>query len=155
MGSIFNEDFRDFIQALNDNEVDYILVGGISVILHGHSRVTGDMDIWVDKTSENYKKLAKAFYQFKMPVFDMTEENFLHHQDWDVFKFGRKPVAIDIMTKVKGLDFKTSLGLSTIFEDGDLKIRTIHINSLIEAKRAAGRLKDLDDIEQLQKHKKK
>ena len=44
MGNIFNDDFIEFIQVLNHNEVEYILVGGFSVILHGHSRVTGDMD---------------------------------------------------------------------------------------------------------------
>ena len=155
MGNIFNEDFRDFIQSLNDNKVDYILVGGISVILHGHSRVTGDMDIWVDRTKENYQKLLLAFFQFKMPVFDMTEDNFLNHEDWDVFKFGRKPVAIDIMTKVKGLEFKEAFDLSTIFDVENLKVRTIHISSLIESKKAAGRFKDLDDIEQLTKKIKK
>ncbi|SFQ33436.1 hypothetical protein [Parafilimonas terrae] len=47
MGNILNEDFRDFINALNNNQVKYSLVGGFAVILHGHSRVTGDMDIWV------------------------------------------------------------------------------------------------------------
>jgi len=151
MGNIFNADFKDFIQALNDNDVDYILVGGFAVILHGHSRVTGDMDIWVNRTEENYKKLMKAFYQFQMPAFDMTKENFLNHEDWDVFKFGRKPVAIDIMTKVKGLDFDECFKLSKIFEVESLSIRTLHLNNLIQAKKEAGRLKDLDDIEQLTK----
>ena len=79
MGNIFNEDFRDFISALNNNEVEYILVGGYSVILHGYSRTTGDMDIWVKKTKENYLKLLAAFNQFKMPVFDMTEKKFLNN----------------------------------------------------------------------------
>ena len=46
MGNIFNKDFRDFITALNNNDVEYILVGGYSVILHGYSRTTGDMHIW-------------------------------------------------------------------------------------------------------------
>lgn len=151
MADIFQDDFRDFIQALNDNKVSYILVEGFAVILHGHARVTGDMDIWVERTEENYRKLVKAFYQFHMPVFDMTKENFLHHEELDVFKFGRKPVAIDIMTKVKGLDFKECFMLSREFEDGDLKIRTLHLNHLLQAKKEAGRLKDLDDIEQLAK----
>lgn len=151
MGDIFQDDFRDFIQALNDNDVSYILVGGFAVILHGHARVTGDMDIWVERTEENYKKLVRAFNQFYMPVFDMTKENFLSHEEWDVFKFGRKPVAIDIMIKVKGLDFKECFILSQEFEDGDLKIRTLHLNHLLQAKKEAGRLKDLDDIEQLTK----
>ena len=149
MGDIFQDDFRDFIQSLNDQQVNYILVGGFAVILHGHARVTGDLDIWVERTEENYHRLLKAFRQFHMPVFDMTKENFLHHENWDVFKFGRKPVAIDIMTKVKGLIFKECYDLSTFFEDQELKVRTLHLNHLLEAKRKAGRLKDLDDIQQL------
>lgn len=151
MGNIFQDDFRDFITTLNDQQVSYILVGGFAVILHGHARVTGDLDIWVERTEENYNKLLKAFHQFHMPVFDMTKDNFLHHENWDVFKFGRKPVAIDIMTKVKGLDFKECFAHSTIFEDQDLKVRTLQRNHLLEAKKKAGRLKDLDDIEQLTK----
>ncbi len=151
MGNIFNDDFRDFIRALVNADVDYILVGGFSVILHGHSRVTGDMDIWVEKTEENYKKLLKAFQEFKMPVFDMTRENFLTHKQWDVFKFGRKPTAIDIMTAVKGLDFKECFAISKIYEVDEITVRTLHLNDLIKAKKEAGRLKDLDDIDQLTK----
>lgn len=96
MGNIFNDDFRDFIQCLNDCNVEYILVGGYSVILHGYSRTTGDMDIWVRKTGDNYIKLVKAFNQFQMPVFDMTLENFLNHPSWDVYSFGIPPVSIVI-----------------------------------------------------------
>jgi hypothetical protein len=106
MGNIFNDDFRDFLNALNTQEVRYVLVGGFSVILHGYSRTTGDMHIWVERTKENYQKLKQAFLQFGMPVFDMTEDNFLSHPNWDVFTFGIPPVAIDVMVKVKGLDFE-------------------------------------------------
>ena len=150
MGNIFNEDFRDFISALNDTNVKYILVGGYSVILHGYSRTTGDMDIWVDRTAENYSKLLLAFHQFKMPVFDMTEDNFLHHPDWDVFTFGTPPVAIDLMVKIKGLDFEKCYADSVLFDDGDLKIRTIHKSDLIEAKKSTARPKDLNDLENIE-----
>ncbi len=149
MGNIFNDDFREFISALNNSEVRYILVGGFSVILHGYSRTTGDMDIWVERTSENYTLLKRAFQEFGMPVFDMTEENFLEHPVWDVFTFGIPPVAIDIMVKVKGLDFNTAYAESIIFEDENLKIRTLHLNQLIEAKRESGRPKDLDDLQNI------
>src|SRR5882757_8329870 len=107
MGNIFSEDFRDFLSALNKQEVRYLLVGGFAVILHGYSRTTGDMDIWVERTPENYLRIKKAFLQFGMPVFDMTENNFLSHPNWDVFTFGIPPVAIDLMVKVKGLEFET------------------------------------------------
>ena len=150
MGNIFNDDFKDFLIALNDQQVRYILVGGFSVILHGYSRTTGDMDIWVDRTAENYLKLERAFYQFGMPLFDMTEKNFLSHPEWDVFTFGIPPVAIDIMVKVKGLNFDDCYEKSIFFEDDDLKIRTIHKENLIEAKRSSGRAKDLNDLENIE-----
>ena len=146
---IFNEDFRDFLTALNKNEVEYIVVGGYSVILHGYSRTTGDLDIWVNKEKENYFKLVKAFKEFNMPVFDMTEDNFLKNPELNVFTYGRPPSSIDIMTDVKGLNFNETFKTSQIVEVADLKVRLIALNQLLTAKRAAGRHKDLDDIENL------
>lgn len=119
------------------------------MILHGYSRTTGDMDIWVDRNKENYQRLRLAFEDFGMPVFDMTEENFLVHPVWDVFTFGVPPVAIDIMLKVKGLDFEETYNNAVIFEDDDLQIRTIHKSQLLKAKKHSNRPKDIDDIQNL------
>ena len=149
MGNIFNEDFEDFITALNNNEVEYILVGGYSVILHGYARTTGDLDIWVNKEKGNYHKLVKAFEEFKMPVFEMTEDNFLKNPEFNVFTFGKPPRCIDIMTDVKGLNFDQTFEISGFIEVENLKVRLIHINHLLESKKAAGRHKDWDDIEHL------
>lgn len=149
MGNIFNEDFREFIKALNHNKVRYILVGGFAVILHGYARTTGDMDIWVERSKTNYNHLKKAFEEFGMPVFDMTEKNFLSHPIWDVFTFGVPPIAIDIMVKVKGLDFEDNFHNAVIFEDDGIEIRTLHKTRLIEAKKQSGRHKDLDDLQNL------
>jgi hypothetical protein len=149
MGNIFNEDFRDFIEALNHFRVEYILVGGYSVILHGYSRTTGDLDIWVNPTLENYELLKKAFYLFGMPLFDMTEFNFLNNKDFNVFSFGRPPVSIDIMTEVKGLDFHNTFKESRIIEVEGISVRVINYNDLIMAKKSSGRSKDIDDLENL------
>lgn len=149
MGNIFNPDFRDFIQALNNNKVFYILVGGYSVVLHGYSRTTGDMDIWVRKDLKNYKYIIKAFQEFKMPVFDMTQDNFLKNEDIDVFTFGKPPVCIDLMTSVKGLNFVNAYKNSEIILIEGLKIRVVNYQDLIKAKKASGRPRDLDDIENL------
>ncbi len=149
MANIFHEDFRDFLSALNKAEVRYILVGGYSVVLHGYSRTTGDMDLWVERTAENYNRLKIAFQIFGMPVFDMTEDNFLRHPVWDVFTFGSPPVAIDIMVNLKGLDFEATYKKAVYFEDDELKIRTINRNDLITAKKNAGRAKDINDLENL------
>lgn len=136
-------------QALNNNEVKYILIGDYSVILHGYSRTTGDMDIWVERSVENYEKIKKAFAEFGMPTFDMTEENFLHHKQWDVFTYGTPPSSIDVMTQAKGLDFDTCYTQAVMFNEDELQIRTIHLNDLISAKKASGRAKDQNDLENL------
>ena len=151
MGNIFNSDFRDFISALNKHQVRYILVGGYSVILHGYSRTTGDMDIWVDRTPENYVQIKKSFMDFGMPVFDMTEDNFLNHAAWDVFTFGIPPVAIDLMIKIDGIDFASAFERAVIFIEDQLEVRTIHKNDLIALKKTAGRAKDINDLENLGK----
>ena len=153
MGNILNDDFREFIQTLNGNNVEYLLVGGYSVIAYGYSRTTGDMDIWVKRTKKNYQKLVKAFKQFRMPVFQMTQDNFLHHPRWDVFRFGRKPVAIDIMIKIKGLNFNDSLTNANSFTIDGIEIKMIKYSDLIKSKKASGRPKDIDDIEGLEMQK--
>ncbi len=149
MRNIFHEDFRDFILALNKNEVEYIVVGGYSVILHGYSRTTGDLDIWVNKTSVNYKKLVSAFNAFGLSIFDMTEKNFLSNPDIDVFSFGRPPVSIDILTDVKGLEFTECFNHASFRSVDGLQVYLIEYRDLIKTKKASGRSKDLDDLENL------
>ena len=149
MANIFNDDFRDFIAALNHHEVEYMVVGGYAVILNGYRRSTGDMDVWVNVTSENHKRLLKAFYSFGLPVSDINEDNFLRNNEMDVFTYGIPPVSIEIMKIVKGCDFKSAYEISSIYDENGLQIRFIHLNTLIEAKKAAGRHKDMDDIEKL------
>lgn len=148
--NIFNPDFQDFIAALNDCEVEYILVGGYAVILHGYNRTTGDMDIWVNPTAENYTRLSAAFSQFGMSVFDMNREKFLFVTMYDVFTFGRPPVSIDILTKVSGVAFDEAFVRAEWFEITELlSVRALRLSDLLEAKKIAGRSKDLDDLEHL------
>lgn len=149
MGNLFNEDFWDFLEALRQHQVRYVLVGGYSVILHGYSRTTGDLDIWVDKTAANYAQLVRAFHEFGMPTFDMTAQNFLRNPRFDVFTFGRPPVAIDIITALKGLEFAEAFAQATDAEVEGLTIKLIHYQHLLEAKRAAGRPRDQNDLDNL------
>ncbi|MCB0580034.1 MAG: hypothetical protein KDD10_12095 [Phaeodactylibacter sp.] len=147
---VFYQDFLEFIQALNNHEVEYLLVGGYAVILHGYARTTGNMNIWVNPSEKNYKKLVLAFREFGMPVFDMTEENFLDASMFDVFTFGTSPVSIDIMTRVKGLAFGEAFPKAKSVElDEGLSVRLIALEDLLKAKRASGRARDFDDIRHL------
>lgn len=150
MQNIFNPDFQDFIRSLNESQVKYVLVGGYAVILHGYNRSTGDLDIWVERSEENYLRLLKAFQIFGMHIFDMTKLNFLENTELDVFTFGRPPVSIDIMLQVKGLDFGEAYANAEKKAIEGLEIKLISLPQLMKAKIASGRNKDLDDIENLE-----
>jgi len=149
MSNKLNEDFVDFINALNNANVEYLLVGGYAVIYHGYNRTTGDIDIWVNPTFENYEKLKNAFFDFGMSLFDMTLERFCDLKFTDVFTFGRPPVCIEILTNVSGLSFKSAYknALHTNWEG--VFVNIIDMRDLIKNKKASGRNKDLDDLDHL------
>lgn len=150
MGNIFNQDFRDFLFALNEANVEYILVGGYAVILHGYNRTTGDLDVWVNPCEKNFDRLRIAFKIFGLPIDAISKNDFLNNDDFDVFSFGKPPVSIDIMTAVKGLEFEPTYQKSSTYETEGLQIQLIHYSSLLTAKRSSGRYKDLNDIEHLE-----
>lgn len=147
--NLLNEDFVDFLKSLNKCEVESILVGGYAVILHGYHRTTGDIDIWVKPTKENHQRLQSAFKDFGLPLHAISLDDFLSTEKVDVFTFGRPPVAIDLLTKVSGLEFDEALRDSeAVIVDG-APTRLLSVQSLRAAKLAAGRHRDLDDLEHL------
>jgi hypothetical protein len=89
----------------------------------------------------------RDFWDFSQAI---TEENFLHHEIWDVFTFGIPPVAIDIMVSVKGLDFDQAFRHAVEFYDEGLRIRVIQMTDLVLSKKASNRPKDQDDLQNLQ-----
>lgn len=96
------------------------------------------------------KKITKAFTKFGMPLFGMSLEKFLDTDNYDVFEYGRPPMAIDIITKLKGISFFDAINNAMRFKiDDSLSINVIHINQLIQNKMSVGRSKDKSDIEYL------
>ena len=73
MPNLFNIDFLEFLQLLDKHDVDYLLVGGYAVILHGYGRSTGDMDLWINQTVENYNKLQLVYKDFGAPIFSIED----------------------------------------------------------------------------------
>jgi hypothetical protein len=148
MADLFNRDFQDFIEALNNEAVEYILVGGYAVILHGYIRSTADMDVWVNKTIRNYEKLKRAFFRFGAPMFSQDE---FMGDEFDVWSIGIEPNRIEVLNKIKGVEFSEAYPFCQTFIQNNIEINYIHLNHLIKAKEAAGRFKDKADIEELQK----
>lgn len=147
--NIFSDDFKDFIESLNKFDVDYILIGGYAVILHGYHRTTGDLDIWVNPTETNYTKLIKAFSYFGFPTNAIPLEKFLKLENYNVFTFGRPPMAINIVTAIHGVEFQNALAnVKTVIVQG-IDVKLLNLKDLIKTKKATGRFKDLDDLENL------
>jgi hypothetical protein len=149
MSEVLHEDFLAFIKALNASHVEYMVVGGYAVIFHGYPRTTGDLDVWVNQTEENYDRLVNALTDFRMPVFDMTRENFLNNPNLDVFAFGRAPVSIEILNALKGLEFQRAFANADFKEIEGTAVRFLSRADLLAAKRAANRPRDINDIENL------
>ncbi len=150
--SIFNLDFLEFLELLEKHKVDFLLVGGYAVVLHGYIRSTGDMDLWVERTDENYQKLKKVYQDFSAPIF--PEEQFSNHK-FNVWGIGVEPSKIEILTQVDGLLFGESYAKRKYFKVDELQIPYIDFDDLLKNKQASGRYKDLADIEQLNKLKMK
>ena len=124
---------------------------GILLSIMDSPRTTGVLDIFVEVSKSNYQKLVQAFEQFQMPIFDMTEDSFLHQTTINVYTFGRPPVCIEILKEITGFTFQeiNNNALNTVFEEIPMKV--IHLNDLKRNKQMSGRPKDLNDLENLSK----
>lgn len=148
-----NEHFSEFIKLLNKHLVKYVLVGGWAVIFKGYARTTGDMDFLVEISVENSKKIILVLKEFFGSSVGFSEEDFLEEEK--VIMLGRPPFRLDILTSVTGVGFSEIYDNSVIYENEGFPIRCIHINQLIQNKKATGRLKDLADADYLERIQKK
>ncbi|TSJ39709.1 hypothetical protein FO440_18395 [Mucilaginibacter corticis] len=144
---IFDEEIIKLFAALNDNNVLYIVVGGLAINLHGYDRFTGDVDVWLKDTSANRKNLRQAFVDCDMPDYPMLE-TMQFVPGWTDFHLNNS-VRLDIMTDMKGIDnysFDECLEMAATAELEDTIIPFLHISQLIDNKKAVDRPKDQLDV---------
>lgn len=135
---------------MNRHNVKYMVVGGYAVVYHGYNRTTGDLDVWVEQSTENFTSLMLAFVDFGLPTTAINEIDFLQNE-MDVYTFGVPPVCIEILTAVKGIKFEESFPHSTLVEIDGVKVNMIDVRNLIKNKKEVGRNKDMDDVDHLSK----
>jgi predicted nucleotidyltransferase len=144
---MLSQDFREFIQLLNEHEVQYLVIGGYAVALHGHPRYTKDLDIWIEMEPSNAKRLMDALTAFGFGSVGLTEADFLTPAQ--VIQLGYPPNRIDLLTTPDGVDFATCYQSKIEVEIDAIKINFIDLENLKINKRASGRLQDLADLENL------
>jgi len=142
-------DFREFIDLLNSNDVEYLLVGGYAVGHYGFVRYTADIDIWVGSTSSNAEKLSATLQKFGFSAESVPAEKFLAEKT--IFQMGFPPVRIDILTTVSGLEFASSFAKRERAISSGTEINVISLDDLQTNKLASGRPKDLGDLDNLPK----
>jgi predicted nucleotidyltransferase len=144
---MLNQDFREFIQSLNDSQVRYLVVGGYAVALHGYPRYTKDIDIWIELAPANASRIVRALEQFGFGSLGLTEQDFLEADT--IIQLGYPPRRIDLLTTLPGVDFEQCFAAKIMVEMDGILINFIDLESLKKNKRATGRAQDIADIENL------
>jgi hypothetical protein len=148
---VYEGAFINLWKCLNQNHVRYIMVGGLANYFHGHYRTTQDVDLYLEDTLENRRNLRKAFIELGLGDFEPLERiEFI--PGWVDFQL-ENGVKMDIMTSMKGisLSFDECLNLAPIAEIEGVVVPFLHINQLIDNKKAVNRPKDQADVIALEK----
>jgi len=145
---MLNQDFKEFIASLNDNNVRYLVVGGYAVAFHGHPRYTKDIDIWLGMTPENAGRVVDALAQFGFSALGLQEEDFLVPDQ--IIQLGYPPARIDLLTSIPAVDFEKCYESRVAVGIDGVGVNFIDLANLKRSKRASGRLQDLADLENLE-----
>jgi hypothetical protein len=140
-----NQDFTDLLRAFIAADVRFLVVGAYALALHGRPRATGDLDVWVDATPENARRVVQALAEFGAPLSDISDADFA--TPGAVYQIGVPPGRIDILTELTGITFAEAWSDRLTRAFGDVDVDFIGRASFIRNKRATGRPKDLGDIE--------
>jgi predicted nucleotidyltransferase len=144
---MLNEDYKEMLQCLLEENVKFLLVGAYAVAVHGYPRATKDIDFFVWATPANASSLMKALIKFGASLDKISESDF--SSKGIVLQIGNSPRRIDIITSVSGVDFeKAYSNRQTVVLEG-LEVPVISLQDLIVNKRASGRTQDLADVEKL------
>jgi len=147
---MFTPDFIDFIRLLNEKNVQYMVVGGYAVGLHGYPRYTGDLDIWIQISDTNAEKMMVVLNEFGVHIPNISKQDFLRENPLAGVHFGREPLRIDILNSIDGVNFNECYpNKQTMIFEG-IPIYYIHFDDLKKNKLSSGRTKDKADIEELE-----
>lgn len=141
-------DWNEFIECLNRNQVEYLVVGALALSLHGISRYTGDLDVWIAPTEENRQRVINALGDFGFASLSLRPEDFAPPNEG--VQLGIRPVRIDILTVLDGITYPEAYASAEIGQLGAHPVRFLSREMILRNKRALGRPQDLADIARLE-----
>jgi len=143
----FPTEFSELLRLLNEHEVRYLVVGGYAVTYHGYPRTTGDLDLWIERTEENASRVVEALVQFGFDVPKLDASLFLDEDR--IVRMGTPPLRVEMFPSASGVQFDSCYEERVVDELGGVEASIIGLECLKANKRATGRHKDLDDLENL------
>jgi hypothetical protein len=123
------------------------LIGGYAVGYHGYPRATNDIDVFVAKDLENARRLIKSLNDFGFAASGLTVETFT--QEKSLVRMGVEPVKIEIANFISGVEFEEAYQDKVVGVIDEVQIDLISLHYLKINKKASGRYKDLNDLENL------
>ena len=148
--ALFSEEHLRLIKSLLNHHVKFVIIGGHAAIYYGVTRNTGDLDILIEPSIENGKRLMAALKTLELELPEIAENEFTQNL---VLTFGLEPDAVDILNYTPGLEFNQVYKSAV---ESDLRIKIIDLRSLIKNKESLNRTGEksyLDkyDVEALKK----
>ncbi|MDP3183865.1 MAG: hypothetical protein Q8M58_01190 [Anaerolineales bacterium] len=140
-------DFKEFLKLLNEKSVRYLLIGGYAVGYHGYPRATNDMDIWIAVHPDNAQRIVDVLKEFGFDLPELTPDLFLKENK--IVRMGNPPMRLEISTGISGVEFEESYASRIVDTLDGVEVNIIDLPHLKANKKAAGRLKDIADLENL------
>jgi hypothetical protein len=137
-------DWSEFIGLLNHHRVRFLIVGAHALAANGRPRATQDIDVWVDPTAVNAKRLSNALREFGFAA--LADEGARFAEPDRMATLGNPPLRIDIMTSITGVPFSRAWKGRVRATLNNHEVGFLGRKELIENKRACGRAKDRADI---------
>ena len=141
------KDFEAFVELLNKNEVKYLVVGGYAFAIHAYPRFTNDIDFLILTSKSNVEKVILSLDEFGFTSSNISPEDLT--KEGKVIQLGKPPYRIDILTSIDGVTFTEAWKRKVVGKYGDQTLYFISKGDLILNKKASGRKKDLNDLEDL------
>jgi hypothetical protein len=140
-------DFKEFLRLLSSHRVEYLLIGGYAVGYHGYPLPTGDMDVWIAVSSRNAARVVAALVEFGFRAEDVPTALFA--EAGKIVRMGLPPMRLEILTTISGVEFAACYARRVEVEVDGVAVNLICLDDLRTNKKASGRHKDLNDLEQL------
>jgi hypothetical protein len=147
------KDYEELFKFLNRHKVKYCIIGAYAVAFYVKPRFTKDIDILVEPSEENSKRIVRALNDFGFKSLKLSSKDF--RTKGKIIQLGCEPLRVDFLTSVQGCSFKKAWEDRMIGAYGAEKLYFIGLDDLIKIKRKSNRLQDKIDLDLLLGAKKK